>query len=181
MTKKTSFLIALLSLVLSACQTATPTDAPPASKPENTATFTLSPLPADSPTPSPIPTDTPIPSETNILTATFTQSPSDTPPTATPNPFDAAEILNFNHLGMGNNLLLVVFQFPDDLEGEYYAIMEDLVFTCEILDDYPDRLYCNGDNVKAGQQVTFEIFRLDNHELVYSEEFLVPQLPTATP
>jgi hypothetical protein len=81
---------------------------------------------------------------------------------------------------MGNNLLLVVFQFPEALEGEYYAIMEDLNFTCEILDDYPDRLYCNGDNTKAGQTVTFEIFTLEGDELVYSQVFQVPQLPTAT-
>ena len=172
--------IVLLTLALNSCQTVTPTAAPPSLIPENTVTFTPSSLSPGSPTPSPLPTDTLIPSQTAIFTLTPSGIPTETP-TATTNPFDAAEILNFNHLGMGNNLLLVVFQFPENLEGEYYAIMEDLIFTCEILADYPNRLYCNGDNTKAGQQVTFEIFSLEGDELVYSGDFLVPQLPTATP
>ena len=82
---------------------------------------------------------------------------------------------------MGNDLLLVVFQFPEAVEGYYYARMEGIDFFCETLPEYPDRLYCNGDNTKAGQQVVFEIFTLEGDELVYSEEFFVPQLPTATP
>jgi hypothetical protein len=49
--------------------------------------------------------------------------------------------------------LLVTLHVPKGVEGNYRAVVGENEFTCEILEDYPDRLYCHGAGVKSGAQV----------------------------
>lgn len=86
--------------------------------------------------------------------------------------FTDASVISRGWLDSGS--LLVTLQVPHGVEGNYYAIVEDNEFKCEILDDYPDRLYCHGIGVKTGTQVDASWY-LDGVELpVYETEIAIP-------
>lgn len=127
--------------------------------------------PSDTPQPSdtPPPTDTPAPTDTPTLA-----------PTLGPN-FAAASVYGVSHLP--NDKLLVSIQVPGGVFGDYKAYVENLPFACEILDQYPDRLYCNGAEpfgLYAAKQGTIEILSSADNVTVYQAQFTVPGLPTPT-
>ena len=47
-------------------------------------------------------------------------------------------------------------------------------FKCEILEDYPDRLYCHGTGVKAGTQVDASWYLKGGELPVYETEITIP-------
>lgn len=125
------------------------------------ATATTSQIPIIS---SPIPTQEP----------SSTPEPTVLPPTPTiPGPdFTDASIMSTGWLQDGS--LLVTLHVPQDLEGNYRAYVGGNEFTCEILEDYPDRLYCHGTGVKTGDHVEASWY-LEGIELpVYETTFTVP-------
>jgi len=86
--------------------------------------------------------------------------------------FTDANVLNVGWLESGS--LLVTLKVPNGVEGNYRAIVDANEFTCEILEDYPDRLYCHGTGVKAGTQVDASWY-LEGVELpVYEAEIAIP-------
>jgi hypothetical protein len=137
-----------------------------------------SPPAADTPAP---PTDTPPPSDTPL--PTDTPAPTDTPTlTATVGPnFGAASVYGVSHLP--NNKLLVSIQVPGGVTGDYKAYVENLPFACEILDQYPDRLYCNGPEpfgLYAAKDATIEVLTSADNTTVFMTKFTVPPIPTPT-
>lgn len=86
--------------------------------------------------------------------------------------FTDASIMSTGWLQDG--ALLVTLHVPQGVEGNYRAVVGGNEFTCEILEDYPDRLYCHGRGVKSGAQVEASWY-LEGIELpVYDTIFIVP-------
>jgi hypothetical protein len=138
---------------------------------EQVATQAVAPPPSETPAPTETvaPTDTPEPSETPTIT-----------PTQGPN-FGAASVYAVSHLS--NDKLLVTIQVPGGVEGEYKAYVSNLPFACEILDKYPDRLYCNGPEpygLYAPKDATVEILTMADSTTVFTAQFTVPAIPTPT-
>jgi hypothetical protein len=171
--------IALLTAGILACNlpfgaspTPVPADQgqPPPSQPE-TAT-----IEAEAPTEIPVPSDTPLPTDTPEPSATPTITP-----TQGPN-FAAASVYAVSHLS--GDRLLVTVQIPGGVEGDYKAYVSNLPFTCEILPDYPDRLYCTGAEpfgIYSAKQASLEILSEADNTTVFQTEFTVPAIPTPTP
>jgi len=127
------------------------------------------PSPTPAPTETPVPSDTPEPSETPTIT-----------PTQGPN-FGAASVYAVSHLP--NDKLLVTIQIPGGVEGVYKAYVSNLPFACEILDQYPDRLYCNGPEpfgLYAAKDASLEILTAAENTTVFTAQFTVPAIPTPT-
>ncbi len=94
-------------------------------------------------TPVPEPTDTPQPEAESIAETTeptITETPT---MTATPNPFANAQIISYGYLENGR--FMVTIEVPGGIpEGEFTVLVGEKEYTCEMLPDFPDRLYCNG-------------------------------------
>ena len=145
----------------------------PTSQPETEATATDTPAgePATA-TQAPIqpPTETPVPSETPTIT-----------PTPGPN-FGAASVYAVSHLS--GSRLLVTIQVPGGVEGTYQATVGPSTLNCEILSEYPDRLYCNGPEPfqnYTSQKATVTLYSTTSGNTVFQAEFDIPPRPTPTP
>jgi hypothetical protein len=121
-----------------------------------------------SPTPTTEPTNTPIP-----------PTPTPTEDLSTPTPdFSGASILNHGRLQSGN--YLVTIQLPFEVEEEYRATVDEETYDCEILEDYPDRLYCSGPDLSPGEYTIYVYFleQTDEEEALFSLEFTVTEEDT---
>ena len=83
-----------------------------------------------------------------------------------------ASVISRGWLDSGS--LLVTLQVPHGVEGNYYAIVGGNEFKCEILEEYPDRLYCHGVGVKTGTQVEASWYLEDVELPVYETEITIP-------
>lgn len=135
------------------------------------------------------PTDPP-PTEPPTVDPAATEPPSETQPpaeapTATPVPgpdFSAASVYAVSHLENGR--LLVTIQVPGGVQGPYQATVGPSTLSCEILSQYPDRLYCNGPEPYQNyttQHATVTVISSDSGETVFQAEFDIPPRPTPTP
>jgi hypothetical protein len=143
------------------------TDTPQSGQAETPVPEVATSTPAPSETP--VPSDTPEPTETPTIT-----------PTEGPN-FAAASVYAVSHLP--NDKLLVTVQIPGGVEGDYKAYVSNLPFACEILDQYPDRLYCNGPEpfgLYAAKDASLEILTAADNTTVFTTQFTVPPIPTPT-
>jgi hypothetical protein len=147
--------------------------------------------------PTPIPTAEPDaeigPSATPPPVATETSPPTETPPpsapTETPLPsatagpnFAQASVYAVSHLS--GNRLLVTIQIPGGVSGNYSAGVGTSTLRCEILSQYPDRLYCTGPEPYANyqyKQATVSLYPAGSATAVFQGEFQLPPLPTLTP
>jgi hypothetical protein len=148
------------------------TAAPPATSPPEIAASVTPALPSD----TPIPAATETPSET--------PTPSDTPTlTATPGPdFSQATVYAVSHLT--GKRLLVTIQVPGGVEGDFTASVDSTPMTCEILAQYPDRLYCTGPEPYVNyspKSAAFTLFPAGSPTVVFQTTFTIPGLPTPTP
>ena len=126
------------------------------------ATATVSPTPViSSPSPTQKSLSTPepkivLPSPTSVVGEDFTD----------------ASIMSTGWLEDGS--LLVTLHVPSGVEGIYHAVVGRNEFTCEILEDYPERLYCHGKGVKSGAQVEASWYQEGIELPVYETIFTVP-------
>lgn len=162
--------LVLLSLVATACNLpgagqATATDTP---VPEIGPSAT--PPSAASPTPEPADTEPP--------------QPTNTPePTATSGPnFAQANVYAVSHLS--GNRLLVTIQVPGGVSGSYTAGVGTSTLRCEILSEYPDRLYCSGPEPYVNysyQDATVSVYPAGSANAVFTSDFQIPPQATPTP
>lgn len=172
---KTFYIFVILSLLLiSGCNFAlgTPSDASiqtaivktMASAPSNTPT-NIPPIILES-------TASPSPS----LTATFKLLPSSTPETFIPETVQIdASIYALSNLA--NNQLLVTIQFPGNVEGNFRATVNDLDYRCKVINQYPDRLYCNGTSPGSGKYALLRLYREGDDQPIFEEQIGTPVLP----
>lgn len=138
---------------------------------EQPATETATPIPAtDTPVPTEPPTETAVPSATPTIT-----------PTPGPN-FGAASVYAVSHLP--GDRLLVTIQIPGGVEGVYQAVVGPSTLNCEILADYPDRLYCTGPEPYvnyAAREASLTLYSTSTGASVFQTQFNIPARPTPTP
>jgi hypothetical protein len=122
-------------------------------------------------------TVTPTASKTATLTPSHTPTSTLTP-TSRP-----CSVYSYSLLGDGN--LLLAFKFFESLSGNYTAVVDNQQFHCEILPQYPDRLYCHGTYPPVGKVVDINIYSFDPYkdtgEQICYKSFKVPFIPTPTP
>lgn len=126
------------------------------------------------------------PTESQVpATPTETPLPTETPtPSPTPGPnFGQASIYAVSHLG--GDRLLVTIQVPGGgFATSYFGRIAASDLPCEVLGEYPDRLYCTGPepyenySTKAG---TLQLFPSDGVEPVFETGVNIPPRPTPTP
>jgi hypothetical protein len=70
-------------------------------------------------------------------------------------------------------------QASEPVEGDYYAVVdEDEIYTCNVLQQYPNRLYCSGRQIGIRRTVPFEVFESESGVLILRGEiFLSALLP----
>ncbi|MGA9532517.1 MAG: hypothetical protein WBR18_07355 [Anaerolineales bacterium] len=167
-----SGLVLLLALALASCNLplAGPTPVPTA---DSGSAIGPSATPPQLATSTSAPTDTPPPA-----------APTETPvPTATAGPnFAQASVYAVSHLS--GNRLLVTIQIPGGVSGNYSAGVGTSTLRCEILSQYPDRLYCSGPEPYTNyqyKQATVSLYPAGSAEAVFQGDFQIPPLPTPTP
>lgn len=127
---------------------------------------------------------TPIPSSTETSIPTDTLEPSMTPtitPTSGPD-FSNTSVYGVSH--MDKDRILISVEVPGGVEGGYQASVGMIALKCEILSEYPDRLYCSGPEPFENYQAinaTIMIMTVPGGNVVYEGEFTLPARPTPTP
>jgi len=144
-----------------------------------TALPTTNLLPATStPAASPSPTAT---ANAAVRTAVDSATPQNVATIiADPEPdFSQAHIYGLAHLGNGH--FLVTIEIPGsagNLEEKYTALLnENESLRCIILEEYPNRLYCNGPTEYAGKYVLFQLINQISNEVVFETQIGVPPSP----
>ena len=174
---KAPTIIALVfGLLLAGCTTAQPTASvamietaiaqtqeasPPTPTPQTVAVSMPASLP-DS-------TESPIPSPTLSLIATKIAEPKPV--------FEYAKIYGIGHLDTGH--VLITVEIPGELLGRYHALVENEVFNCKTLPDYPNRLYCTGLTSYQGKFVQFSLIESRSQITVFQTEIGIPPSPYA--
>jgi len=144
-------------IILSACGTATPEPTPTVPVEPPTATA----IPTETAMPTATATETPVPSATPTITLT---------PTATfQADFSKAELYTAGPLA--NFRFLIVVELAEPVQGEYYSLVDkNKEYSCEVLAEYPSRLYCSGPQAAADDFVLFQIFESTTDRVVFSGE-----------
>lgn len=70
--------------------------------------------------------------------------------------------------------LLVTLHVPQGVDGNYRAVVGGNEFTCEILEDFPDRLYCHGTGVKSEGKVEASWYLEGIESPIYETSFIAP-------
>lgn len=71
--------------------------------------------------------------------------------------------------------MLLSFQFPGPVQPEDYTVkLEDKVYTCEVLDQFPDRLYCRGDGAKVLTVANVRVYAAGQALPGFEKEVWVP-------
>ncbi len=109
-------------------------------------------------TPLPEPTDTPQPEVENIEEQVFEQTATETPTlTATVNPFADASIISYWYIN--DSTMMITIKVPGGVPaGVFTTMVEKIEYSCEVLPDYPDRLYCNGPALPEDEKVVVSVF-----------------------
>lgn len=125
---------------------------------------TVHPVNNTTPTSLPEPTDLPPPTPTLSLIATVIAQPKPI--------FADARIYGIAHLQTGH--LLISIEVSGDLRGDYQAIVGNEVFVCNILPQYPNRLYCVGQDVHAGELVQLSVLETHSQNTIFQDEIGIP-------
>jgi hypothetical protein len=152
--RKTLLILIFTLLSLSACQPRSgetptlpaPTGTPPLHPRDMLATFDASFPSAVPPTATALPSETPAPTPTNL-------------PTTTPDPLVAqAQLLGVSWLNQYDLLLSIQFNEPVRAEDYRVVIEEEELYDCEVLEQYPNRLYCIGRGRNVYDRMKVQIF-----------------------
>jgi hypothetical protein len=81
---------------------------------------------------------------------------------------------------LGNGHFLITLEIPEgagNLQEKYYGLLDEDSLRCAILEEYPNRLYCNGLTENAGKFVTFQLINAITEEKVFESQIGVPPSP----
>jgi len=141
----------------------------------------VTPVPTLPPAPTVIttqPSPTLLPSLTPTMAKTATPTPTITP-TFTPTPmmdFSKAKVIAAGSLP--NWQCLIDIQLPEKIVGEYYAMVEkNKVYTCIVLPNQPNRLYCSGPLAGIDKIVNLQLFQKGLDYPVFEAAVRMPPLP----
>lgn len=147
-----------------------------------TATVVLaSPTPLD--TATPFPTHTPPPTLTPIP-----PTPTELPPpteTAVPTIDPAFSAVKLIALAWYTDYdLLLGFQFPESVAvnaADYRVTLEDKEYKCEVVSQWPHRLYCKGQGAKVLAETTVRIYPANSSIPAYEKKVWVPYFTDKQP
>jgi hypothetical protein len=80
---------------------------------------------------------------------------------------------------LNSDHLLVTIEVPSEISGSYHAIVGNEIFDCEVLPEYPNRLYCTGLTYDAGKFVQLTLIDSLNQTIVFQTELGIPPNPYA--
>jgi hypothetical protein len=143
-------------VILAACSPAAPDQLGITASPPSTTTPT--------PTPTVVPTATPIPTATA---------------TSTPTP-DYTLIKYFSLYFNGTSETVLVFTL-NGVTGEFRGEGNDYPYTCRLLADQPDKLYCTGAYQAPGREMFFHLYEANQIDPVLSLDIIVPSSLPPTP
>jgi hypothetical protein len=131
-------------------------------------------------TSTPEPTQTPRPSLTPPPTST--PPPTQTlPPSETPPPTPDPALANIKLVGLAwysNYDLLLSFNFPGPVDPQKYRVtMEEKEYKCEVLAQYPNRLYCRGQGAKVLAVADVRVYPAGSDIPGFEQEVWVPYFP----
>lgn len=158
-----------LSLLLTACAGAptaavTPTRAAPSAAPTDVPTV--------------LPTNPPAPTETDVPLPSLTPTAAETTPTATLAPTADPALASVKLIGLAwyaDYDLLLSFQFPGPVDAANYRVtLEDKEYKCEVLKQFPDRLYCKGQGAKVLTTAMVRVYPAGSDAPVFEKTVWVP-------
>jgi len=158
------FTLLVLVLLASGCAAATPR-------------IVYVPLPTNFVTPTvgePQLAITPLPTATIIPTLTTVPTLSPTPTPYAGVDFSKVEVAFGGFLP--DYRYFIALRFPEDVVGQYYALVGSnaLEYTCEVLPEYTNRLYCSGPLAGLNKYVTIMLFSAETNDLVFTGEIFIP-------
>jgi hypothetical protein len=155
-------------LTLAACSALNPKPAPLPTVVLPTSAKATS---TNAPTHTPEPTETPLPSVTPTITATL---PPTAVPSVTPDP-SLAEIKLIGLAWMPRYEMLLSFQFPTAVDAAKYRVtLEDKEYRCEVLAQYPNRLYCFGQGAKVLTTAMVRLYQAGSTTPAFEKEMWIP-------
>jgi len=146
--------------------------------PTPTAFGALTPAPSPTATPTSAPTETPTPLQPSP-TATSLGLATATATLLLRQEFAEARIYRVGLLVSGQ--FLVTLLLSGQPQENYRADVNGEVFKCQVLAQYPDRLYCTGPALPAGKTAVIRVYPQEGEELVFRSDFFVPLPPSSTP
>ena len=153
----------LLGLALAGCSTLFSPSI--TSTPVEGMTSTPQPSITPRPTQTPVPSDTPTPRPTSTATST---------PTSTPDP----ALAKVKFIGVSwrpHYDLMMSFQFPGPVDASQYTVMvENETYDCQVLPQYPDRLYCIGRGRNVYGLAHVQIFPKVSDQPGYVKDISIP-------
>jgi hypothetical protein len=151
----------LVSVSLSACA------APAQALPTATQAIIRTILPSTTPRPS----DTPRPTFTAPASPTATVTPT---PTPTPDQ-GLAQAKLVGLAWMQDYNMLLSFDFPGPVQADAYRVtLEDHPYPCQILAQYPNRLYCIGPGAKVLAYAHVQVFQAGSETAGYDKQVWIP-------
>jgi hypothetical protein len=117
---------------------------------------------------------TPLPTATIIPTATILPTLT---PTATPYAgVDFSKVAVAFGGFLSGYRYFIALRFPGDVVGQYYALVgsNSLEYTCEVMQEYPNRLYCTGPLAGVDKYVTIMLFSAETNDLVFTGQIFIP-------
>ncbi len=131
-----------------------------------------------------LPTDTPAPTETLSPSLTPAVPPTATAtlaPTATLEPTLDPALSDVTLIGLAwypNYDLLLSFQFKQPVDPKKYRVtLEDKEYTCEVLAQYPNRLYCRGQGAKVLGVADVRVYQVGYDQPGFEKKVWVPYFP----
>lgn len=161
-----------LALILSACAGAAPTAAPTAVPTSPPATAVLA---TDTPAAVPTATETSVPSATVTATAAPTETSAPTS-ASSPTPHPAQGQITLSGLAwMPDYNMLLSFNFPGPVDAADYRVMlEEKEYRCEVLEQYPNRLYCYGAGAKVLTTAMVRVYPVGVQQPIYERSYWIP-------
>ncbi len=166
--------VLLASVLLASCAT-------PSAMPVPSAIGEVSPAGA---TPTMVPTGTPEPTQTLSPSLTPAVPPTATAtlaPTATLVPTLDPALSDVKLIGLAwyrNYDLLLSFQFKQPVDPKKYRVtLEDKEYACEVLAQYPNRLYCRGQGAKVLTTANVRVYQVGSDQPGFKKDVWVPFFP----
>lgn len=162
-----SFVLMLPAMLLVACAAPIATTAPTLAPDQATATL----QPTAAPTETLRPSLTPPPAATPTITETL-------PPTATLPPTPDPVLSNVKFIGLSwksNYDLLLSFQFSEPVDPQKYRVtLEEKEYTCVVIAQFPNRLYCYGQGAKVLAVATVRVYPAESNQVGFEKDVWIP-------
>ena len=116
---------------------------------------------------------TPMPSATRTNTATLTATATITPSPTFSTDFSQAKIAGLSYQA-GWKTFYIGLDVGTEIDGEYTVAIEGNRYLCQVYEDSPQRLTCNGPTVSLERWLELEVFEESTGRVVYRTDFMVP-------